>query len=244
MDTRDLRRGLHFEIKNRNFTCIPCHRRVRSPQGVALRNRKTQLYLHSAHSTRTISAESSHVDTMLQKYILRLPRNHEPRSYEMLHWPRNSIPKLKFRIYATLLRNWALWPQNIGSMVRIPGACHVKRNPSNDTRLPTFWQRPRNIAPATIFTTCPIPGTCHVNSRFWPPHVTDSLRLPCKMKVMSENVHEHPVKRRLPNCDFRDGNFVRACAVEINIESQNGIPAQTKPPAHRLIEPGLYTPIP
>ena len=35
MDTHDLRRGLHFEIRNRNFTRIP----------------------HSAHLTRTISAE-------------------------------------------------------------------------------------------------------------------------------------------------------------------------------------------
>ena len=55
-------------------------------------------------------------------------------------------------------------------MVRIPCACHVKRNPSNDTRLPTFWQRPQNTAPATIFTKCPIPCTCHVNSRFDPPY--------------------------------------------------------------------------
>ena len=44
LDTHDLRRGLHFEIK------------------------KTQFHLHSAHSTRTISAEGSRFKTMLQKY--------------------------------------------------------------------------------------------------------------------------------------------------------------------------------
>ena len=114
-------------------------------------------------------------------------------------------------------------------MVRIPCACHVKRNPSNDACLPTFWQRPQNIAPATIFTTCPIPCTCHVNSRFWPSQLKISLRLPCKMKFMSENIHEHTVKRCLRNCALRGANFARACAIEINIESQNGITAQTKP---------------
>ena len=65
-------------------------------------------------------------------------------------------------------------------MVRIPCACHVKRNPSNDTRLPTFWQRPQTTAPATIFTKCPIPCTCHVKSRFDPPKPSDFLHLSCK----------------------------------------------------------------
>ena len=67
-DTHDLRRGLHFETKKHNFTCISCQRHARSRQRVALRNQKTQLYLHSTHSTRTISAEGSHLETMLQKY--------------------------------------------------------------------------------------------------------------------------------------------------------------------------------
>ena len=68
LDTHDLRRGLHFEIQKRNFTCIPRTRHARSPQKVALRNPKTQFHLHSAHSTRTISADGSHFETMLQKY--------------------------------------------------------------------------------------------------------------------------------------------------------------------------------
>ena len=114
----NLRRGLHFEIRNRNFTSISRDGHTRSPQRVALRNQKSQLhqhfvrwtrtisaegcisnseiatlsaflamdthdlrrrlhfetknatlkYLHSAHSTRTISAEGSHFKTMLQKH--------------------------------------------------------------------------------------------------------------------------------------------------------------------------------
>ena len=34
LDTHDLRRGLHFEIQKRNFTCIPRTRHARSPQRV------------------------------------------------------------------------------------------------------------------------------------------------------------------------------------------------------------------
>ena len=44
-------------------------------------------------------------------------------------------------------------------------------------RLPTFWQHPQNTAPATIFTKCPIPCICHVNSRFDPPKPSDLLHL-------------------------------------------------------------------
>ena len=167
LDTRDLRRALHFEIRNRNFTCIPRTRHARSPQTVALRNQKRQFHLHSAHSTRAISAEGSHFETILQKYCACheiMTRGHTKCCTGHAKTSSSSSSK-----NATPLRNWALRPQNIGSMVRIPCACHVKRNPSNDTRLPTFWQRPRNTAPATIFTMCPIPCTCHVNSRFWPP---------------------------------------------------------------------------
>ena len=71
IDTHDLRRRLHLEIKKHNFTCIPRTRHARSPQRVHIRNHASE--------------------------VLRLPRNHEPRSYEMLHWPRRSIPKLKFQ---------------------------------------------------------------------------------------------------------------------------------------------------
>ena len=224
MDTHDLRRGLHFEIRNRNFNSISGDGHARSPQKVKLRNQTWQLYLHSVRSTCTISAEvcasksenatapafraldtrdlrkGSSFETMLQKYCACheiISRGHTKcctgNAKESSSWSSKN---------AAALRNWALRPQNIGSMVRIPCACQVKRNPSNDARLPPFWQRPRNTAPATIFTTCPIPCTCRANSRFWPPHVTDSLHLPCKMKFMSENVHEHPVKRCLRNCEF------------------------------------------
>ena len=41
MDARDLRRRLHFEIRNRNFTSISRDGHARSPQKVALRNQKS-----------------------------------------------------------------------------------------------------------------------------------------------------------------------------------------------------------
>ena len=51
------------------------------------------------------------------------------------------------------------------------------------------------------------------------------------MTFMFKNERKHPIKGCLRNCENLDADFVRACAVEINIESQNGISAQTKPPA-------------
>ena len=146
-------RRLSSRLHKRNCTSIPRDGHAGSPQRVALRHQKSQLYqhfarwtraisaegciskseiaispafrkkqfhLHSAHSTRTISAEGCTskpknalspafraLDTRDLRRgftfrnhasgVLRLPRNHEPRSYEMLHWPRKSIPKLKFQ---------------------------------------------------------------------------------------------------------------------------------------------------
>ena len=74
MDTRDLRRGLHCETKKCNLTSIPRTRHARSPQRV------------HGFTCRNHASE-----------VLRLPRNHEPRSHAMLHWPRKSIIKMKFQ---------------------------------------------------------------------------------------------------------------------------------------------------
>ena len=109
-----------YEIRHRNFTSISRDGHARSPQTVALRNPKSQFHLHSAHLTRTISAQGcaskpkkaiSPAFRALDTHdlrrgftfrnhaseVLRLPRNHEPRSYEILHWPHKSIPKLQFQ---------------------------------------------------------------------------------------------------------------------------------------------------
>ena len=69
MDTHDPRSGLHFEIKNRNFT----DQYTQFPQRIVFRNQKTR-----------------HARSPQKVYI----RNNEPRSYEMLHWSRDSILKL------------------------------------------------------------------------------------------------------------------------------------------------------
>ena len=57
MDAPDHRTGFHLEIKMRNFKSIPGDQHAPSPQSVTFRNQKTQLYQHSAHWTRMISAE-------------------------------------------------------------------------------------------------------------------------------------------------------------------------------------------
>ena len=83
---------------------------------------------------------------MLQKHCACraiMSRGHTKCCTGHAKWSSSSSSK-----NATPLRNWAwaLRPQNAGYMVRIPCACHIKRNPLNDARLPTFWQRPRNTA--------------------------------------------------------------------------------------------------
>ena len=75
----------------------------------------------------------------------------------------------------TLLRNRALRPQNIASMVRIPCACHVKRNPSNDTRLPNV------LATSTKYCAC---HDFH--------NVSDSLHLPRKLTFPSSKTIRSP----------------------------------------------------
>ena len=55
--THGLRKGLHFQIRRRNFTSLSRDGLTRSPQRVALRNQKAQIYQHFARWTRTIFAE-------------------------------------------------------------------------------------------------------------------------------------------------------------------------------------------
>ena len=135
-------------------------------------------------------------------------------------------------------------------MVRIPCACHVNGNPSSDM-------------PANVLAMSTKHCACHDFH-----NVPDSLHLPRNLTFRTSTAedflapamqHEVHVRKRartpgktMPSklyCDFRDANFVRARAVEINIESQNGILAQTKPPAqsehfneHPAFTPTVRTP--
>ena len=141
-------------LQKRNFTSIPRTRRARSPQRVALPNQKTQLYQHSAHSTRTISAEGSHFESVFQKHWACheiIPRGHTKCCIGHATSSSGSGPKNDKN--ASLLRNRALRPQTIASMVRIHCACHVTRSPSNKVhktrRLPGFSQSAPFLAPAS-----------------------------------------------------------------------------------------------
>ena len=82
---------------------------ARSPQRVAFGNPETQLYQHSTRWTRTISAkgciwksENTSLPAFRKVHISETcfraqlaPRNHDSKSYEMQHWPRQNIVKLK-----------------------------------------------------------------------------------------------------------------------------------------------------
>ena len=172
IDTGDLHRGLHLKIRKRNlpaFCAMDTHdlRRgsrlriqkqlyqhsARSPQRVGLGNHTTQLYQHSVRS---------------RAEVLRRPRIMTRSRAKCCTGHVKASSSSSFKT-ATLLRNRAPRLPNIASMARVHCACHAKRSPSNDTRVPTFWPPPRNTAPATISTMCPIPGTCHANSCFPAP---------------------------------------------------------------------------
>ena len=190
MDTRDLRRGLHFEIRNRNFTRIPRTWHARSPQRVALRNPNSQFHLHSVHSTRTISTEGytsksknaispafRALDThdlrrgfIFRNHaseVLRLPRNHEPRLYEMLHWPRNYILKLKLQKYNP---SQELSPLTSKYRIHEVDALHLPHKTQSFE-----WHVPTNIL-ATSMKYC----ACH---NFL--NMSDSLRLPHKLMFLT-----------------------------------------------------------
>ena len=129
------------------------------------------------------------------------------------HAKSSSRPKSK---NATPLTNSAVSPQNIASMVRISCACHVKRSPANDARLPTFLQRPQNTAPATKFAKSPIPCTCHVKWPFRGSNVSNSLRLPREIHFRSENEHGACARALSRKRENRDPHCMRACAVEMD----------------------------
>ena len=186
MDTHDLRRRLHFEIRNRNFTCLPCTRHARSPQRVALRNPKSQFHLHSAHSTRTISAEgctSKSKNTIspafraLDTHDLRkglhfeiqkrnftcIPRTRHARSPQRVH-----ISKTCFRSTAPATKSWAEVIRN--------AALATQNHPQ--AQVPKM--QPLSGTPANVLATSTKYCACH-DFR----NVSDSLHLPRKLTFLT-----------------------------------------------------------
>ena len=75
----------------------------------------------------------------------------------------SSLIKFKFQNMLPFSRV-ELRPQTIASMCKFTAPCHVTRNPSNHTRLPTFWQRSTKHCAGHGFREVP-----------------DSLHLPCNL---------------------------------------------------------------
>ena len=163
---------------------------ARSPQRVALRNPKPQFHLHSAHLTRTISADGCTLkskNTISLAFraldthdlrrgftfrnhaseVLHLPRNHEPRSYEMLHWPRKRILKLKLQ---KCNPSQELSP--LTSKYKIHGA--------DSLHLPRKTQSFEWHTPAKVLATSTKYCACHDFH-----NVSDSLHLPCKLTFLT-----------------------------------------------------------
>ena len=110
-----------YEIRNRNFTSISRDGHARSPQRVALRNPKSQFHLHSAHLTRTISAEGC--TSKPQKTIspaFRALDTHDLR--RALHF---EIKKIKFHLHsAHSTRTISAEGSHFETMLQKYCACH------------------------------------------------------------------------------------------------------------------------
>ena len=222
-------KGCTSKSKKHNFKYQHFARwpRAISADGCASKSEITQLYLHCAHLTRTISAEGSHSETMLQKYCA----SHEIMSggHEMLHWPRKSTLNLKFQKRSP---SQELSPSTSKHRIHGAGSLRLPR------KTPSFeWQTPANVlATSTKCCACHdfhnVPDSSHLARELtFLTSTCDGFLAP----VMQNEVHVRKCKRTPGKTTpsklrFRlYGNCVRACAVEINIESQNAIPALTKP---------------
>ena len=216
-----LHREWHKRFQKRSFTCIPRPRHAGSPQRAHFSKTRFRSVAPTAKSWPQVTRNAA-----------LATQNH----------PQTQVPKMR-------LGNWAVWPQNMASMVRIPCACHVKRNPANDTRLPTFLQRAPNI--------CACHEICKVSDSLHLPRELTFSRVKCNeflAPAMQNALHfrkrtSNPVKRPLQNRGFRAATFARACAVETKMKSEKGILAQTKrsaqsehPNLTRVFTPTVGTP--
>ena len=108
--------------------------------------------------------------------VLRLPRNHDPRSYEMLRWPRKLI--LKFTLQKCN-RN----PSQESSPSTSKHGIHGADFPQLPRKTQSFeWRTPANVL-ATSTKHC----ACHDFHK-----VSDSLRLPRKLTFRSSKAIRSP----------------------------------------------------
>ena len=116
-----------YEDLLRNFTSISRHRHARSLQKVALRNQKSQLYLHSARLTRTISAEG---------FALRNQKNAISPAFRALdmHDLRRGLHfEIKKRTFTCIRRTrHARSRQRVHMVIRNAALATQKCNPSQE----------------------------------------------------------------------------------------------------------------
>ena len=120
--------------------------RIISAEGCARNSEHASLPAFRAMGTHHLRREGSHFENMFQKYCAchEIMMRGRTKCCTGMHHGHAQASSSSSSKNVTFLRNRALQPQNRASL----GAdslhpCHVKRNPSNDTRLPTF-RRPRS----------------------------------------------------------------------------------------------------
>ena len=105
--TRDLRGGLHFEIRKRNFTSISRDGLARSPQGFAVRNQKRNLPAFRAIDARNLFGNQK---TQLYQKFRTLDTHGHPRSPQRVHLSKPCFRStaLATKSLAEVIRNAAL----------------------------------------------------------------------------------------------------------------------------------------
>ena len=240
LDMRDLRRGLHFETKNvisPAFRALDTHD-LRRRLHFEIKNASSPAF--GALDTRDLRRGFTFWNHASE--VLRLPRNHEPRSYNMLHWPRKSIPKLQSQ---KCNPSQELSPST--SKHRIHGA--------DSLRLPRKAQSFEWRTPANVLATSTKYCACHDFH-----NVSDSLHLPRKLTFLTSTCdgflapatqHEVHVRKRTRTPGKTRPSRLRKprrqlCA-SLRSRNQHRISkrhsAQTKPPAQSAY-PNRTRPLP
>ena len=237
MNTHDLRRRMRFEIRNRNFTSIARDGHAWSPQKVARRNQKSQLYQHFAHSTRTISAESctskSEIATLpafgaLDTQDLRRELHFEIRNRNFTSIPRTRLARFSQGVHiskpcfgstATATKSWAEVIRNAALKLKFqkcnpsqelsPWTAKYRIHGADSLHLPRKTQSLERRMPANVLATSSKNCACHDFH-----NVSDSLHLPRKLTFLTSTC---------------DGFLAPAMQNEVHARKRARIAGQTMP---------------
>ena len=200
MDTHDLRKGLHSKSES---ATLPAFTRTISAEGCTSKSENATL-MPAFRALDTHDPRKGFIFRNHASEVLRLPRNQEPRSYEMLHWPRKIILKLKFQ---KCKPSQELSPST--SKHRIHGA--------NSLRLPWFrnvsdpLQLPRKLTFRTSkcddILALAMQNALHIRKRAWTLGKTMPSKCPRRKLCASlRSRNQHRISKRHSFADETRGS--------------------------------------